>query len=221
MCQISPANLLKIAPAAKSIDVVAMCAAINEAALRYGINQNVRRMRYFLAQTAHETGEFTKLAESLYYTDPVRVAQIFKSGFDLNKNLKVDPHEVEFAKGYLRNSEKLANRAYANRFGNGDEASGDGFRFRGQGLIMLTFKDNYRARSQKIYGDDRLVRNPETVSKDLLVAALCAGCFWKDNGLNELADADSFTMVSRKIQGDASTVTERLAYLKRANQLIM
>jgi len=224
MCQVSVANLLKVAPGAKKApNINALVSAINASAARYGFNQSPRRMCYFLAQTAVETQEFTKLVENLFYTDPARVAQIFKSGFDLDKDSVVDPEEIEFAKAYLRNPEKLANRAYANRFGNGDEASGDGWKFIGSGLIHTTFHDNYLKASLAIYGDDRLVKNPgllrDTTTYE--AGALAAGQFWVDNGLNQLADADAFTQVTKRINGSTVTVPERMVYLKRANSLIM
>jgi putative chitinase len=223
MCNLSVSNLLKIAPGAKAapnIDKLAL--AINATAKRYNISSSPRRMAYFLSQLAKETQEFTKLEENLFYTDPVRVAQIFKSGFDLDKDGVVDPEEVEFAKGYIRNPQKLANRAYANRYGNGDEASGDGWRYRGMGLIHTTFKSNFLKASMAIYGDDRLVRQPELLidTTTYEAGALAAGQFWKDNRLNELADADSFTAVTKVVNGSAVTVPERLVYLGRCNKLV-
>lgn len=224
MSQLSAANLLKIAPGAKNApNINALVAALNMVAGRYGINHNPRRLSYFVSQTAFETQDFTKLVENLSYSDATRIAQIFKSGFDLNKNGKVDAAEIEFAKAYVRNAEKLANRAYADRFGNGNEASGDGFRFRGRGFMHTTFKANYLKASMAIYGDDRLVRNPDLLceTNTYEAAALSAGQFWKDNNLNALADADQFTRMTGVINGSTVTAPDRLVYLKRANGLIL
>ncbi|UVN14064.1 lytic enzyme [Pseudomonas phage vB_PaeS_FBPa45] len=223
MAQVTAEQLRILAPGVKSVKRIDnLVQALNLAAMTCGIANTPRRLRYFLAQCAHESRDFTRVEESLYYTDPKRVVSIFKSGFDLNRNGVADADEIEFAKGYLRNPEKLANRAYANRFGNGDEASGDGWKYRGSGFIMLTFKDNFRAISRRIYKDDRLVDQPELLrnTDSFYGPAMSAGYFWMDKGLNALADADQFTRVSQIIQGDTSTVKERLDYLRRANALV-
>ncbi|MFB5082496.1 glycoside hydrolase family 19 protein, partial [Raoultella sp. C349492] len=117
---------------------------IVSAMAEFGID-TPKRQAAFLAQVCHESTGLTVLSESLYYKDPRRVAQIFITGFDLNSNRVIEPAEIEFAKAYVRNPEKLANRAYANRGGNGPESSGDGWRYRGRGPIQTTFKNNYRA----------------------------------------------------------------------------
>ncbi|WP_238582660.1 glycoside hydrolase family 19 protein [Trabulsiella odontotermitis] len=115
---------------------------VSAAAAEFQI-QTPLRLAAFIAQTGHESTGFSRLSESLYYTDAERVARIFRSGFDNNKNGVIDPAEIAFARAYTRNPEKLANRAYAGRGGNGDEKSGDGWRYRGRGLIQVTFHDNY------------------------------------------------------------------------------
>lgn len=224
MCQLSVDNLLKIAPGAKNApNINSLVFALNMTASRYGMAASPRRMRFFVAQTAFETQEFTKLVESLNYSDPARIARIFKYGFDLNHNGVVDAAEIEFAKAYVNNAQKLANRAYANRFGNGDEASGDGWKYRGSGLLHTTFKANYLAASIAVYGDDRLVRNPELLRNTVTyeAGALAAGQFWKDNHLNELADADAFTKMTGVINGSTDTAPQRIVYLKRANALML
>lgn len=224
MSQLSVANLIKIAPGARNApNLDALVASLNMVATRYGINHNPRRLAYFVSQTAFETQDYTKLVENLFYTDPARVARIFKYGFDLDRDGQVDPEEVEFAKGYIRNPEKLANRAYALRNGNRDEASGDGWRYRGSGFMHTTFFDNYMRASMAIYNDDRLVRNPELLrdTSTYECAALTAGQFWADHNLNQLADADQFTRVTKVINGSDATVPDRLHHLRRANALIM
>lgn len=223
MCKLRLEALTKIAPGAvKVVNKQALVDAINAAAEKFFINATPRRLRYFVAQMAFETLDFTKFEEDLYYTDPARVAAIFKSGFDLNKNQKVDPEEIEFAKGYIRNPQKLANRAYANRFGNGDEASGDGWNYRGRGGMHTTFKANYLKASIALYGDDRLVRNPDALSdtQTYEAAFMSAGQFWKDNSLNVLADADAWTKLTGVINGSTSTAEARKPWLRRANENI-
>lgn len=193
-------------------------AALNELMPVYGINTR-ERVTQFLAQLAHESGDFTAKVESLYYTDPVRVARIFKSGFDLNGNLKVDPAEIEFAKGYLRNSQKLANRAYANRNGNGTEESGDGFKFRGRGLIQLTGRANYAACARGI--GQNLLDYPELLEQPHY--AVQAACwYWADRKLNAAADGGDIKAITIGINGKRMLgLEERKAYLVRAQKALV
>lgn len=172
-----------------------------------------QRIAAFIAQIGHESAGFSSLSENLYYKDPVRIATLFKSGFDLNKNARVDAAEIEFAKDYARNPEKLANRAYANRMGNGDELSGDGFRFRGRGLKQITGRDNYARCGRTLQID--LIANPDLLL-DVKYAALSAGWFWSANGCNALADAGDFTGLTRRINGGLNGLTDRQARLSVA-----
>jgi putative chitinase len=172
----------------------------------------------FLAQLGHESAGFTCPVESLYYTDPVRVAQIFKTGFDLNKNGKVDAAEIEFAKGYTRNSIKLANRAYANRMGNGDEASGDGYKFRGRGPMGTTGAENY-LRTGKGIGVD-LIADPDRL-KDPVIGSRAAAWFWKDRGLNAYADSDQITRATEIINGARTGLDDRKARWALAKSVLL
>lgn len=192
-------------------------APLNELMPAYGINTR-ERVAQFLAQLAHESGDFTAKEESLYYTDPVRIAQIFKTGFDLNQNLKVDPAEVEFAKGYARNSLKLANRAYANRNGNGPESSGDGYKFRGRGLIQLTGRANYAACAKGI--GQNLLDFPELLGQPHY--AVHAACwYWRDRQLNAAADAGDIKAITIGINGKRMLgLEDRKAYLARAQKAL-
>lgn len=158
------------------------CEPLNDAMLRFSIVSPAQKAG-FLAQTIHESQGFTKLEEDLFYSDPVRVATIFRTAFDLDRDRVVDPEEIERAKGYVRNPVKLGNVIYANRYGNGDEASGDGYRYRGGGLMHLTFKDNYREAGDALGVD--YVAQPELVRQPV-DAALTAAWFWDKHGCNEI-----------------------------------
>lgn len=189
---------------------------LNEHLSSYGIS-TPERVAAFLAQIAHESQDFTRTTENLYYSDPARIALLFRTGFDLNNNRIVDPEEVEFAKGYAKNPQRLANRAYANRMGNGSEESGDGWRYRGRGLKQLTGKNNYRACGDDIGLD--LVLEPELLElPDYAVESAC--WFWKVNGLNRLADAGDFAAITRRINGALTGLSERRAYLVRATEAL-
>lgn len=167
-----------------------------------------KRLAAFIAQIGHESAGFTTLSESLYYKDPERIAMLFKAGFDLNKNGRVDAAEIEFAKAYTRNSEKLANRAYANRMGNGDEQSGDGYRFRGRGLKQITGRDNYTRCGHAL--ELELIAHPDLLLEDEY-AARSAGWFWFANGCNTLADAGDFVGLTRRINGSTTGLSDRQA----------
>ena len=164
------------------------------------------RLSAFIAQVGHESQGFSRLNESLYYTDAERVARIFRSDFDLNKNRRIDPSEIEFARRYLRNPEKMANYVYANQGGNGNEASGDGWRFRGRGLIQISLRDNY-LRCGRALGLDLIAR------PDLLLeyphAARSAAWYFSANGCNELADKGNFLAVTRRINPPAQGQEDR------------
>ncbi|HGW3964286.1 glycoside hydrolase family 19 protein [Salmonella enterica] len=179
------------------------CAAANE----FQIN-NPKRLAAFIAQVGHESGGFNTISENLYYSNAERVARIFKTGFDNNQNGIIEPAEIEFARAYTRNPEKLANRAYAGRGGNGNEASGDGWRYRGRGLIQITLRNNYRDCGKGLGLD--LLNNPDLLL-DFNQAARSAAWYWKTNGCNELADSDSFLAITRRINPPAQGQADRQA----------
>nr|UVY28178.1 MAG: chitinase class I [Bacteriophage sp.] len=171
------------------------------------------RLAAFIAQTGHESAGFSRLSENLYYSDAERVARIFRSDFDLNKNRIIEPSEIEFARRYTRNPEKMANYVYANQGGNGNEASGDGWRFRGRGLIQITLRNNYLL-CGKALGLD-LIANPDLLL-EYLNAARSAAWYWKANGCNELADKGDFLAVTRRINPPAEGQADRVARLNVA-----
>lgn len=212
---ITEQQLLQILPNARPV-AGGFVPALNRAMVRFDITSPVRQAA-FIAQLGHESAQLTKLSESLYYKDPERIAQLFKYGFDLNQNGRVDPAEVEFAKGYVRNSEKLANRVYGGRYGNGPEASGDGYRYRARGAIGITFRDNYRLCGKAL--GLPLVERPELLEQPEN-AALSAAWFWWDRGLNELADAGLFDRITRVINGGNNGEDERRALWVKAKGVL-
>ncbi|EPA95456.1 glycoside hydrolase family 19 protein [Pseudomonas sp. G5(2012)] len=212
---ITEAQLLRILPNARPVAGI-FVPALNRAMARYDISTPGRQAA-FLAQVGHESGQLRSLSESLYYKDAERVAQMFKYGFDLNHNGRVDPAEVEFAKGYLRNSEKLANRVYGGRYGNGPEASGDGYKYRARGLIGITFRDNYRLCGKAL--GLPLVEQPELLEQPEY-AALSAAWFWWDRGLNDKADLGLFDGISSVINGGGNGRAERRELLATAKAVL-
>jgi putative chitinase len=111
----------------------------------------------------------------------------------------------------------IGNRIYANRYGNGSEASGDGFKYRGRGLIQITFKDNYEAIGDSL--DIDLVSYPAQLLRSEL-AALSAALYWHAHGCNELADAGDIRGITRAINGGYNGLKQRLMYTAKANALL-
>jgi len=147
-------------------------------------------------QIAQESGGFTATVENLYYQASA-----------LNRSWpQLFPGDI--AQQYAMQPERIANRAYGNRMGNGDEASGDGWKYRGRGLIQLTGKENYLnfAMSADV---DTLV-HPELVELPEL-AALSAGWFWATNDLNTLADLGYVEAMTRRINGGLNGLADRQA----------
>lgn len=107
----------------------------------------------------------------------------------------------------------------AARLGNTPEADGDGQKYRGRGLIQITGRRNYLACSQALFGDDRLLRHPELLEQPQW-AAESAAWFWQGNGLNELADKDQFTTITRRINGGLNGLEDRLQLWARAKVVL-
>lgn len=160
------------------------------------------RIAAFLAQVGHESGGFQRLEENLVYRTPSRLAAVWPRRFC----------DAGAAEPFVGNAEDLANFVYAGRMGNGDPASGDGYRFRGRGLIQLTGRENY-ARAAAALGLD-LLAQPELLSAHG-PAALSAAWFWDDRGLNALADAGAFEEITRRINGGVTGLEERRELLRR------
>lgn len=162
----------------------------------------------FIAQVAHESGDFKYVAENLNYSADA-LLRVFPKYF---------PSRA-LAEQYARQPEKIASRVYAGRMGNGPEESGDGWRFRGHGLIQVTGKDNHRQCSVALFGDDRLLREPELLMQPAHAAA-SAGWFWQSRELNALADADRFEDITRKINGGLNGQEDRVRLLEKARAIV-
>lgn len=154
------------------------------------------RLRYFLAQCGHESAGFSRLQENMNYTSAGRICAVWPSRF----NSKVD------AIPYISNPQKLANRVYANRGGNGGETSGDGWKYRGRGWIGLTFAGNY----QHFFSWAGMPEdsNPDFVST-VKGAALSAAWYWTRNGINALCDKGNFVAVTKKINPAMAGIDDR------------
>lgn len=168
---------------------------LNTVAEYYEMTQNPVRLAGFLSQVAHESGGFNFTIENLNYSaDGLR--KIFGKYFPSD----------EIARQYARQPEKIANRVYANRMKNGNEASGDGFKFRGRGLIQLTGRDNYTRFAEALDMDiDSTIKYLETPNG----AVASAGWFWDNNKLNDICDKNDFVLLTKRINGGTIGLEDR------------
>jgi putative chitinase len=184
--------------------VIAQIPAVSE---KFGVNTPLR-LSHFLAQTGHESGGFKAVSENLNY-GAAGLQSIFKKYFT-----------PESAKEYERKPEKIANIVYANRMGNGPQASGDGYKFRGRGYIQLTGKDNYSAFDKTV--EDDILANPDLIATKYPL--LSAAWFWSKNRLNEVADGgatdETVTKVTKKVNGGTIGLEDRIKHFKEYYQLL-
>lgn len=168
--------------------------ALNETCQEFAIDSPFR-IAGFLSNVAHESGGFKFVRENLNYS-AASLMRVWSSRFPT----------VEIAQRYAMQPEKIANRAYADRMGNRDEASGDGARYIGRGLIQLTGKNNYVAYSMAC--DNEALQHPEIVEQPKY-AAESAGWFWSVNRLNQLADNQDVVGMTKRINGGINGLDDR------------
>lgn len=196
-------QLLTIMPQAKAVagDYLDF---LNGAMDEFEVNTPARQAS-FLSQVAQESAQLTCVVENLNY-----------SAAALSGSWPAHFSQADAA-AYARQPERIANRAYANRGGNSDEASGDGWLYRGAGLIQLTFKDN----QSKCAANFNIA--PEAIGAWLRTpegAARSAGWFWSTNGLNALADAGDQTAVTKRVNGGENGLAARLAVFNIAETVL-
>jgi putative chitinase len=171
---------------------------------KFGID-NPLRLSHFLSQCAHESGNFKLVRENLNYSAD-GLLNIFGKYF---KKADGKTPDKELANKYARQPEKIANRVYANRMGNGDEASGDGWKFRGRGAIQLTGKDNYAAFDKFV--DDDIMANPDLVATKYPLTS--AAFFFHKNKLWDICDKghshDVVVAVTKRVNGGVHGLEER------------
>lgn len=174
---------------------------LNETFDRFGISTKMDQAA-FIGQCSHESGNFRLLEENLNY----RAATL----------MKLWPHRFptqELANECAGNAQKIANKVYSNRMGNRDESSGDGYRFRGRGLVQLTGADNYHHFGQAIGID--LWAQPDLVATPKY-AAMSAGWFWSIHKCNGAADAQDWVRLTKIINGGTIGIDDRIARTQQA-----
>jgi putative chitinase len=180
------------------------CNALNAILPDYGID-TPQRVAAFVAQCAHESGNFRFLTENLNYR-AVTLRKLFSKYFPTD----------ELAQQYEKKPEKIANRIYGGRMGNGPEETGDGFRYCGRGLIQLTGRNNYEAFA------DSIESTAEEVSEYLgtFEGAVQSACwFWETNNLNQYADTDDIKMMTKRINGGFIGLEDREKHYAHAKHV--
>ncbi len=184
----------------------ALVKTFNEWSDSFGIDTKMKAA-HFLAQIAHESGELRHMEENLNYSEDA-LLRVFPKYFTRQTAAK-----------YARHPSMIASRVYANRMGNGNEASGDGWMFRGRGAIMITGRSNYKAYAASDFCVGDLMSHPEWLAKS-------PGCFksamwfWWKNGLNELAERDDVEAVTRRINGGTNGLAQRMYYTRKAKKTL-
>ena len=175
---------------------------------KFGLNSNIR-LAHFLSQCAHESGNFKAVTENLNYG-----AKGLRSIF--GKYFKDDATAL----AYERKPEKIANRVYGSRMGNGDEASGDGWKFRGRGYIQLTGKDNYTQFDKSV--EDDILANPDLVATKFPL--MSAAFFFERNNLWKIcdggADKEDVIALTKRINGGTHGIEDRLTKFDLFNSLL-
>lgn len=198
---ITPINLEAWVKGIRHAEAVKFAVPLAVACAEFEIN-TPKRISGFLGQIAHESSLFRVEEECLNYSAE-RLVQVWPSRFPT----------VSSAAPYARQPQRLANKVYANRMGNGDEASGDGWRYRGRGLIQITGRENYRECGKALVlaleADPNLLLVPE-------YSARAAGWFWNRIGGNRYADIEAWQDLTRKINGGVTGLSERVTLTEYA-----
>jgi putative chitinase len=185
----------------------AVIAQIPDTAAKFNITTPLR-LAHFLAQCGHESAGFKAVSENLNYSADGLV-KIFGKYFNAST-----------AAGYARNPEKIANKVYSSRMGNGNEASGEGWKHRGRGYIQLTGKDNYKAFDATV--EDDILANPDLVATKYPLAS--AAFFFNKNGLwaicDKGADDATVTAVTKRVNGGTIGLADRLKHFKEYYALL-
>ena len=186
----------------------AVITMIPDTAAKFAINTPLR-LAHFLAQCGHESGGFRATQENLNYSAKGLMG-IFKKYFPTSA----------LAAQYERQPAKIAARVYGGRMGNGSEASGEGYKFRGRGYIQLTGKENYTAFGKSI-GED-ILSNPDVVSSKY--ALLSAAWFFSKNGLHKIADSGAsdavVTQITKRVNGGTIGLPDRIKHFKEYYKLL-
>lgn len=207
--RITEAQILRAVPTTNRSRLSDFVRVFNEWNDRFGIN-TPKRVVHFLAQVFLESGQLSNVVENLNYSSD-GLMKTWPSRFDRQK-----------ATEYARKPEKIANYVYANRNGNGNEASGDGWRYKGRGFIQITFKGNYQAYQTSGFCNGNLMAHPEWLENSP-GNTKSAMWFWWRNNLSSIADCDDggsagediVKRITKKVNGGYNGLSNRLYYYRR------
>lgn len=201
--ELSKQQLEKLIPNNKKIDE--WFEALTSVLPNYEINTK-DRLACFLAQCMHESGDFSILEENLNYRAE-SLRKVFPKYFPTD----------ELAKQYERKPEKIANRVYSNRMGNGPEESGDGYTYRGRGLIQVTGKENYTR-----FAEDLQIPFEDVVDYiQTFEGAVKSACwFWQKNKLNQYADKGDMVTLTKRINGGTNGLDDRIKKYNKALEIL-
>jgi putative chitinase len=197
-------NLIQIFPATHQATLASYVDPLNLSCSRFDIS-NVERASAFIAQVGHESGGLSVTHENLNYS-----AHGLLTTFGTHFNAAT-------AERYAHKPQAIAARVYANRMGNGDEASQDGWTFRGRGLIQITGKELYTELASSL---GKTVADTVAYLETEEGAAISAGWFWHSRNLNPLADASRFTDITKKINGGVNGLDARKALWAKARAVL-
>ena len=200
------AQFQSLYPRAKAGHVDALAARSTAIFNEFGISQLPNRLHFFLAQIGHESGGLSIVEENLNYSAP-RLMQIFPNRFPT----------LASAEAVAGSPQRVGNAIYANRMGNGDVASGDGFRYRGRGYIQLTGTNNYRLVGAHA-GIDLISSPDRAFAPDDALRVACG--FWALNNLNAVCDTGDFTLLTKRINGGTIGMPDRLAWLDKVRRTL-
>jgi putative chitinase len=178
--------------------------ALNQTFEKYEINTQLR-ICHFLAQVIHESGSFKAVSENLNYSAD-GLMKIFPKYFT-----------SQTVNNYARKPEMIANHVYCNRMGNGDEKSGEGFKFRGRGFMQITGKSNYLRLKESLQID--IINKPELLEQ-LPYCMLSAGWYWSSRLLNSYADKDNILAITKAINGGTIGLNDRKLWLTKCKNVI-
>ncbi len=226
-CDTSKEDLKKVFPNASDDNMKLLAKVINDYGKDFGIDSD-EKLWHFLSQAGHEVGgEFANglgTTESLHYTTASRLKKIYKKYFQQNATDTINKRLADST--YLRNSAKVANYVYANRLGNSNEASGEGYKYRGRGIFQLTGKSNYQSfktfYNNKYDPDIDPVTTPSLLKSNDTLAVMSALWYYKKRVLDKIT-VDSLSTVrkvTKKVNGGRNGLTHRKKIFKKAKDSI-
>ena len=208
--RITQAQLLRAVPNVNKKNLDAFVASFNMWATHFGIDTPAR-IAHYLAQVFTESGALSATSENLNY-----------SAQGLLKTFPKYFKTADLAQQYAHHPQKIANRVYGNRMGNGDESSGDGWKYRGRGYIGLTGKYNYKDFNSYDLCTEDIIKNPDKVA-NFPLNQICAMWFWEKYQLNDIADQDDGKLIgeslvekiTKKVNGGYNGLGDRKYYYRR------